>query len=93
MNEELYSCFATQRVAWAKMDNEIIGAMAERTADDMSGDVAFKTTSGDPHAMVRSVIMQHFFNHQMHHRGQVHDMLCQTEVEALPLDLLYSILG
>ena len=75
------------------MDNEIIGAMAERTADDMSGDVAFKTISGDPHAMVWSVIMQHFFNHQMHHRGQVHDMLCQTEAEALPLDLLYSILG
>ena len=87
------SRFATLRVTWAKMDNEVIDAMAERTADEMSSDVAFKTTSGDPHAMVRSVIMQHFFNHQMDHRGQVHDMLCQTEVEELPLDLLYSILG
>jgi len=75
------------------MDNEVIDAMAERTADEMSSDVAFKTTSGDPHAMVRSVIMQHFFNHQMHRRGQVYDMLCQAEVEAPPLDLLYSILG
>ena len=87
------SRFATLRDTWAKMDNEVIDAMAERTADEMSRDVAFKTTSGDPHAMVRSVIMQHFFNHQMHHRGQVHDMLCQAEVEAPPLDLLYSILG
>lgn len=93
LNQELYSDFATLRAAREKMDSEIIDYMADRTEDEMSGDVVFKTTSGDPHTMVRGVILQHFFNHQTHHRGQVHDMLCQTEVEAPPLDLLYFIRG
>lgn len=93
VNKELYTDFATLRAAREKMDNEIIDYMADRTEDEMPGDVAFKTTSGDPHTMVRSVLLQHFFNHQTHHRGQVHDMLCQTDVDAPPLDLLYFIRG
>ena len=30
----------------------------------------------------------HLFNHQTHHRGQVHDQLSQTEVAPPPLDLI-----
>jgi len=29
----------------------------------------------------------HFFNHQTHHRGQIHDMLAQTNVPPPVLDL------
>ena len=31
----------------------------------------------------------HMFNHQTHHRGQVHDQLTQTDVPPPPLDLIY----
>lgn len=31
----------------------------------------------------------HLFNHQTHHRGQVHDQLSQTPVAPPPLDLIY----
>lgn len=31
-------------------------------------------------------LVTHFFNHQTHHRGQVHDMLAQTEVAPPVLD-------
>ncbi|MCZ6558158.1 MAG: damage-inducible protein DinB, partial [SAR324 cluster bacterium] len=34
-----------------------------------------------------SLLLAHFFNHQTHHRGQVHDMLCQTEVAPPVLDM------
>jgi len=93
LNEELYADMSSLRAAREKMDAEIIAYMADRTEEDMAGEVAFKTTSGDPHSMDRSVILQHFFNHQTHHRGQVHDMLSQTPVEPPPLDLLYFIRG
>jgi len=33
------------------------------------------------------VAVSHFFNHQTHHRGQVHVMLSQTPVPPPPLDL------
>lgn len=33
----------------------------------------------------------HLFNHQTHHRGQVHDQLSQTDVAPPPLDLIYYL--
>ena len=33
------------------------------------------------------LLVAHFFNHQTHHRGQVHDMLTQTNVPPPVLDL------
>ena len=33
----------------------------------------------------------HMFNHQTHHRGQVHDQLSQTTVPPPPLDLIYYL--
>ena len=33
----------------------------------------------------------HLFNHQTHHRGQVHDQLSQTEVPPPPLDPIYYV--
>ena len=35
----------------------------------------------------KPMILAHFFNHQTHHRGQIHDMLSQTDVPPPPLDL------
>lgn len=37
------------------------------------------------------LLVAHFFNHQTHHRGQVHDMLSQTEVAPPVLDLHRAI--
>jgi uncharacterized damage-inducible protein DinB len=33
----------------------------------------------------------HLFNHQTHHRGQVHGLLSQTDVPPPPLDLIYYL--
>ena len=33
------------------------------------------------------LLVAHFFNHQTHHRGQVHDMLSQTDIAPPVLDL------
>jgi len=36
-------------------------------------------------------ILGHMFNHQTHHRGQVHDQLSQTKVAPPPLDLMFYL--
>ncbi len=41
----------------------------------------------DPTALLTA----HFFNHQTHHRGQVHDMLSQTGLETPVLDMHRTI--
>lgn len=33
----------------------------------------------------------HLFNHQTHHRGQVHDQLSQTDIPPPPLDLIFYL--
>lgn len=93
LNKELYTDLATLRTTRETMDDDLIAYMAAQSESDMSGDVEFKTTSGDAHSMVRGVILQHFFNHQTHHWGQVHDMLSQTDVAPPVLDLLYYLRG
>ncbi|MHC5722259.1 MAG: DinB family protein [Nostoc sp.] len=34
-----------------------------------------------------NLLLAHFFNHQTHHRGQIHDMLTQTEITPPSLDI------
>ena len=93
LNAELYAERAALREARRKMDDDIVAYMDGLSEDDMAGDVTYKTTSGDPFTMERAVILQHFFNHHAHHRGQAHDLLSQTSVEPPVLDLLYYIRG
>jgi len=71
---------------------DIVAYMDGLSDEDMAGDVTYKTTSGDHFTMER-VILQHFFNHHAHHRGQAHDLLSQTSVEPPVLDLLYYLCG
>jgi uncharacterized damage-inducible protein DinB len=33
------------------------------------------------------LLLAHFFNHQTHHRGQIHDMITQTEISPPMLDM------
>ena len=93
LNAELYEDRGKLRAAREKMDDDNIDYMEGLSEADVDGDVTYKTTSGDPFTMARSVILQHFFNHHAHHRGQAHDLLSQNDVEPPVLDLLYYIRG
>ncbi|HLI12223.1 MAG TPA: DinB family protein [Alphaproteobacteria bacterium] len=50
--------------------------------------LAYHTTRGEPQKTRLAWILAHLFNHQTHHRAQVHDMLSQTLVPPPPLDLI-----
>lgn len=91
LNATMYAERAALRRARETMDDDIVAIMAAMTDADMAGAVTYKTTSGEAFAQPRGVILQHFFNHQTHHRGQAHDMLSQTGVAPPVLDLLYFV--
>jgi uncharacterized damage-inducible protein DinB len=49
--------------------------------------IPYTNSAGDNYEDVGSVLLAHFFNHQTHHRGQIHDMLIQTPITPPSLDL------
>jgi len=91
LDSELYADFAELRREREKQDATIIDYVSGLTEAKIAGDISYATTSGAPNVMKLGLILQHFFNHQTHHRGQAHGLLSQTDVAPPPLDLLYYV--
>jgi uncharacterized damage-inducible protein DinB len=62
--------------------------------DDLEKSVRYRLiTQPDEAETPLHVCWLHLFNHQTHHRGQVHDQLSQTELAPPPLDLIFYLRG
>jgi uncharacterized damage-inducible protein DinB len=83
----LYDDFADLRSARSEDDVAIESFFT--TADDsvLEQTLSYTNSKGQPSTdrMLNAVL--HMFNHQTHHRGQVHVMLSQTEVQPPSLDM------
>ncbi len=53
----------------------------------LEGEIRYTNNEGNVHSDPVHLLVAHLFNHQTHHRGQVHDMLSQTDVPPPVLDL------
>lgn len=73
------------------MDRRIEAYVASLSDADFEPDAHYSNTRGEPHHLPRQVILTHLFNHQTHHRGQVHHMLSVEGESPPPLDLLYFV--
>lgn len=74
------------------MDRRIEGYIDTLPESDYAGEAHYTNTRGEPHHLARQIILTHVFNHQTHHRGQVHHMMSVEGVDPPPLDLLYFAL-
>lgn len=72
-------------------DERIARHVATLTADDLAGDLHYANASGARFVQPLSSVLDHLFNHQTHHRGQVHCLISGLlGKEAAPsLDLIY----
>jgi len=66
----------------------IVSGLAEAALDS---DLSYATSRGEPQCDPLRFVLGHMFNHQTHHRGQVHDMLSQTAAPPPELDLIFFI--
>jgi uncharacterized damage-inducible protein DinB len=57
----------------------------------IAGTLAYRNMAGEDKATPIGWALAHFFNHQTHHRGQVHGMLSGTPVAPPSLDLIYFL--
>ena len=89
LDTELYTDFDELRRERVAQDRVIVDYVAAQS-DDALGEVkSYANASGASQRTPHATILQHFFNHQTHHRGQIHDMLSQTAVAPPPLDMIY----
>ncbi len=83
----LYEDFEELRLARHAEDDRIEAFAAGLTADLLESKIGYRNHEGRLFEDPAALLVAHLFNHQTHHRGQVHDMLCQTEVPPPSLDM------
>jgi uncharacterized damage-inducible protein DinB len=87
LNSILFETFAEIRAARIEQD-AVIETFFEKADDDLLGkSFRYRNNLGKEYVEAAPVAFLHFFNHQTHHRGQVHVMLAQTDVPPPSLDL------
>lgn len=75
--------FWDARTAW---DEHILATIPTLPTE---GSLSYVNSRGEPQVTPWPVLLTHLFNHQTHHRGQVHTLISQLGGNAPPLDLLY----
>lgn len=91
LDTELYRTLPELGTAREAEDRRIMDYLDGLGEATLAGDLDYANTRGDPFTTPLRLVLQHVFNHQTHHRGQVHDMLSQTDIETPVLDLLYFV--
>jgi len=76
---------AAQRI----VDDRLIAVCNALTPDDLETDVAIHRAAC-VQVERRDRLLLHLFQHQIHHRGQAHAMLCDTAVKPPQLDEFFS---
>jgi len=83
----LHDDFAELRAARTEMDRRIETFFARLPAGFLERDIEYLNNSGFRSVDPVAVLLPHFFNHQTHHRAQVHTLLSQLGRDAPVLDL------
>lgn len=88
LSDELYADFSELREARAAEDARTEQFMATSLSEDLLGaSITYVNNQGKTYRDPVPMLLTHFFNHQTHHRGQVHTLLRESGVPSLNLDL------
>lgn len=89
LNQILYGDFVALRVARRAEDERLIHVVESIEPSRLDAPLDYTNSRGERHRTPLRLVLAHLFNHQTHHRGQVHDMLSQTKVPPPELDLIF----
>lgn len=89
LDEILYDDFASLRAAREAEDARIMAYVGSLAPSDLDGTIRYRTISNpaDIEQELKLALL-HVFNHQTHHRGQVHCLLTRITDAAPSLDLI-----
>jgi len=71
----LFEDFSSLRMARVAEDSRLRGFIKALSEADLSRDISYANSSGARFTQTLASALDHLFNHQTHHRGQVHCLL------------------
>ena len=92
----LYEELESLKRARLEEDRRIMIFVDRMSSRDYQRTMGYKNTKGESHSATLGQIFAHLFNHQTHHRGQVHALLSEAAgsdpgAAPPPLDLIYFL--
>ena len=84
--DELCSDFVSLMSKQLEVDRELLEYCSNQDASSLATCVSYSGSTGQNYTETVARVLSHLFAHQIHHRGQVHDMLSQTSVAPPQLD-------
>ena len=88
----LFDDFSELRAARAAEDERIIAVVDSLTEEKLAASFTYTPISNPvPITQPLAPVLSHLFNHQTHHRGQLHMILTALGKPSLVLDLVYFI--
>jgi uncharacterized damage-inducible protein DinB len=92
LGEDLFGGFAELRAERGQVDRRLLSWSSALTPDWLRLPLTYVSkVDGQERTVSRWVLVTHLFNHQTHHRGQIHVMLSQTPVRPPALDMHRAI--
>jgi len=75
-----------------EMDALILNFSAAWNEEILASPIRYRNMAGEKHQQPLGALLQHFFNHQTHHRGQVTTLLFQAGVDPEATDLIMMLM-
>ena len=92
LDQILHGHLAGLRATRATEDQAIIDLVDGLSGDALTGVISYRRVSDNTGQRTPcGVILSTLFNHQTHHRGQVHCLLTQAGITPPPLDIIYAL--
>ena len=92
LEQILYDDFESLRAARKTEDQALVDLVDGLSEEELQSPVTYRRMIGDgAHTTRRDHILITLYNHQTHHRGQVHAMLTPQGIDPPPLDVIYLL--
>jgi len=91
LNQILHEELFTLRQHRKQVDETLIALVDELNDGILNTEFQYQDMKGNSHQNDLGILLQHLFNHQIHHRGQVTTLLHQCGAEVGPTDLLVML--
>ena len=94
LDQILYDNFSDLRDARREEDSHLITLVDSLDEEDLDRRIRFSPTGRQDEGEAKTwQILVTVFNHQTHHRGQIHVLLTQRDVAIFPLDVICFLEG
>ncbi|MDQ6965521.1 MAG: DinB family protein [Mariprofundaceae bacterium] len=92
LHDILFPDFTEFAAARERLDALILAFSQAWTDELLATPIRYRNMAGEKHERELGPLLQHFFNHQTHHRGQATTLLFQAGIDPGPTDLLVMLM-